>query len=66
MRRREVERIADLSYGDAGRENWLDLYRHRSHPTGAPTLVYLHGGGYTGGRKNKEARPLIYRLASQG
>jgi acetyl esterase/lipase len=66
VRRGEVERVADLSYGDAGKENRLDVYRHRSHPTGAPTLVYLHGGGYTGGRKNKEARPLIYRLASQG
>ena len=31
-----------------------------------PVLVYFHGGGYRGGAKNREARPLVYRLASQG
>jgi acetyl esterase/lipase len=29
-------------------------------------LIHLHGGGFGSGRKNREARPLIYRLASQG
>ena len=31
-----------------------------------PTLIHLHGGAFVSGRKNSEARPLIYRLASQG
>ncbi len=66
MRRRDVERVANIRYGDAGRENLLDLYRNRSHPSGCPTLVHLHGGAFHSGRKNNEARPLIYRLASQG
>ncbi len=66
VRRRDVERVADLSYGDAGRRNLLDVYRRRSHPSGGPLLVYLHGGGYSGGRKNREARPLLFHLASQG
>lgn len=61
-----VERIADISYGDAGKRNLLDIYRHRSHPSGSPVLVYLHGGAFRSGRKNREARPLLYRLASQG
>ncbi len=61
-----VERVANIVYGDAGRRNLLDVYRHRAHPSGAPTLVYLHGGGYFSGRKSREARPLLYRLASQG
>ncbi len=42
------------------------MYSHRSHPRGAPTLVYLHGGGYFSGRKEREGRPLIHRLASHG
>ncbi len=33
--RRDVEKIANVSYGDAGRANRLDLYRHRAHPAGA-------------------------------
>jgi acetyl esterase/lipase len=32
----------------------------------APVLVYLHGGAFRSGRKSREARPLLYRLASQG
>ncbi|HSO53196.1 MAG TPA: alpha/beta hydrolase [Actinomycetes bacterium] len=58
--------MANIRYGDAGRRNLLDVYRHRSRPSGGPVLVYLHGGGFRSGRKSREARPLIYRLASQG
>ncbi|MFJ8888727.1 alpha/beta hydrolase [Streptomyces sp. NPDC102402] len=66
MRRRDVERIADIRYGEAGRRNLLDVYRRRDAPRDAPVLIYFHGGHYTGGAKNREARPLLYRLASQG
>jgi hypothetical protein len=66
VRRRDVERVANISYGDAGKRNLLDVYRHRSHPSDGPVLVYLHGGHFNSGRKNREARPLLYRLASQG
>jgi acetyl esterase/lipase len=65
-RRRDVERVADIPYGNAGRRNLLDLYRHRAHPSGAPVLIHLHGGGYTQGHKNSQSLPLLYRLASQG
>ncbi len=66
FRRKDVERIADIPYGDAGRSNLLDVYRRRSHPPGAPVLIHFHGGAFVTGRKNREARPLLYRLASQG
>ncbi|MFI1422947.1 alpha/beta hydrolase [Streptomyces sp. NPDC020731] len=66
MRRRDVRRIPDISYGEAGRRNPLDVYRRRDAPKSAPVLIYFHGGGYTSGGKNREARPLLYRLASQG
>lgn len=64
--RRDVERVANISYGNAGRRNLLDVYCHRSHPAGCPTLIYLHGGAFRIGSKIRGARPLIYRLASQG
>jgi acetyl esterase/lipase len=66
LRRHAVERIANIPYGDAGRKNLLDVYRRRSHPPAGPVLIHFHGGGFTIGRKSREARPLFYRLASQG
>jgi acetyl esterase/lipase len=66
VRPRRVVRIPDLAYGDAGRRNRLDVYRHRSRPAGAPTLVYFHGGGYFSGHKRREARRLLHRMACDG
>lgn len=66
LRPADVERVADLPYGDAGRRHLLDLYRHRSHPGGAPVLVHLHAGGYHGGRKSFQCRALLFRLAQRG
>jgi hypothetical protein len=34
VRRRDVERRANISYGDAGSSNLLDVYRHRSDSSG--------------------------------
>ena len=64
--RRDVERIANVSYGDASRANRLDLYRHRSHPAGAPLLIHFHGRHFRMGAKSREARAIFYRLAGQG
>jgi acetyl esterase/lipase len=66
FRRHDVERLANIAYGDGGAQNRLDLYRHLSRPAGSPTLIHLHGGHFRSGRKNREARPLFYRLASRG
>ena len=41
----------NISYGDDGPSNWLDVYRHRSHPTEAPTLIHLHGGRFRWGKE---------------
>ncbi|WP_406107018.1 alpha/beta hydrolase [Micromonospora globbae] len=65
-RRLDVRRVANLAYGDAGRRNLLDLYHHRARPHGAPVMIHLHGGGYSGGHKNSQSLPLLHRLASQG
>jgi acetyl esterase/lipase len=65
-RRRGIERVANIPYGDAGRRNQLDLYRDPGRPAGGPVFIHLHGGGYTQGHKNSQSLPLLYRLASQG
>lgn len=66
VRRRTVERIADVAYGVAGVANTLDIYRLRSAPVGCPVLIHLHGGALRRGRKNRQGLPLIYGLASRG
>ena len=66
LRRRGVERIANIRYGPAGRENLIDLYRNRSGPSGGPTLIYFHWGAFRFGSKNFGARHMLRRLASQG
>jgi acetyl esterase/lipase len=61
-----VERIANIRYGPAGRGNLLDLYRGRSHRSGRPTVIYLHGGAFRFGSKRFGARHLLHRLAGAG
>ena len=65
--RPDVRRVRNRRYGPARRGNRLDVYVSRRHRgTGAPVLVYFHGGGFRMGSKMLGARPLIYRLAAQG
>ncbi len=66
MRPRSVVRTKDVAYGERGVEQLVDVYRHRSRPDGAPTLIHLHGGGFRHGRKSREARLLLFRLAAEG
>lgn len=63
---RGVDRIANVAYGDAGRQNRLDVYRRRSGSTKAPVFIHLHGGRFVRGHKSREARALLYRLAGRG
>lgn len=65
FRGRGVERLADLSYG-SGKRNTFDVYRRPGGVVNAPVLVYLHGGRFVSGHKNREALPLLHRLARQG
>jgi len=65
--RPDVRRIRNRRYGPARRGNRLDVYvSRRRHRTGAPVLVYLHGGAFMMGNKMIGARPLLYRLAARG
>lgn len=59
-------RETNISYGDAGRMNLLDLYRPRRDVEDAPVLIFMHGGGYHGGRKSRESRALFARLTRRG
>ena len=64
--RHDVERLANIAYGDDGTSNLLDVYRHRSQPVGCADARLPPRRRVQMGRKSREARPLLYHLASQG
>jgi acetyl esterase/lipase len=66
MRRRQVRRVRNLAYGDAGRRNRLDVYVSKDAPQGAPVLLQVHGGGWTIGNKEQQGKPLMLHLAARG
>jgi acetyl esterase/lipase len=66
--RRRYAAARDLSYGDYGRRNCLDIWRRADLPAdaGAPVLVQVHGGAWMLGEKRGQARPLMAHLAERG
>ncbi|MFH1330413.1 MAG: alpha/beta hydrolase [Actinomycetota bacterium] len=62
---RSVEVAADLVYGPHP-AHLADRYRRRGHYGPAPVLVQVHGGGWTGGRRGRQGRPLVHRMAREG
>jgi len=62
----DVERVVDVVYSDESRRHRLDVYRHKDHPTGCPTLLQVHGGAWMIGDKREQGRPLMLHLASRG
>ncbi|HEX5945233.1 MAG TPA: alpha/beta hydrolase [Acidimicrobiales bacterium] len=59
---------SDLSYGDAGRRNRLDIWKRADLPDDAraPVLLQVHGGAWMVGEKEGQAYPLMTHLAERG
>lgn len=69
MRTRQRYRVAhNVSYGDAGRRNHLDVWKRADLPADAkaPVLFQVHGGAWTMGQKEGQAEPLMAHLAERG
>jgi acetyl esterase/lipase len=69
MRVRKRYRAArDVSYGDVGKRNHLDVWRRADLPADAkaPVFVQIPGGGWSTGRKEGQAEPLMAHLAERG
>ncbi|HZA76939.1 MAG TPA: alpha/beta hydrolase [Acidimicrobiales bacterium] len=66
--RRRYAAVRDLSYGDHGRRNRLDIWRRADLPADAraPVLLQVHGGAWTVGEKRGQAHPLMGHLADRG
>ena len=67
MRRPGVRLHRDISYGDHGKRNLLDVYQPESPREGGfPVLLQIHGGGWMIGEKQQQALPLMNYLAARG
>lgn len=66
FRHPDVERVVDVPYSDEHPRHRLDVYRRRDRPTGCPTLLQVHGGGWVIGDKREQGRPLMLALAARG
>ncbi len=66
MRHPDVERTRNIPYGPVKRRNLLDVYCHKDHPTGAPVLLFIHGGAWTVSNKDQQGKPLMLHFASRG
>jgi len=75
----DVKLVRNLSYGPYGKRNLIDVYHNKTPDTGAPVLIYVHGGAWVdyppyslmGQRslmthKDHQGKPLMLQLASRG
>jgi acetyl esterase/lipase len=58
-RRVEFQRHGDVTLR-------LDVHRRRGHEGRGPVLVYVHGGGWVIGHRDKQGLPLMQHLAARG
>lgn len=66
--RRRYLQDQNVSYGDFGRRNFLDVW----HPAGlapdakAPVLLQIHGGAWMIGNKEQQGAPLMTEMCDRG
>jgi acetyl esterase/lipase len=66
--RKRYRAVRDVSYGDAGVRNRLDVWKRADLPRDAkaPVLFQVHGGAWMMGQKEGQAEPLMAHLAERG
>jgi acetyl esterase/lipase len=65
---RDYAHDGDISYGECGSRNYLDIWRRPDVETGgrAPVLLQVPGGAWMVGNKRGQAHPLMSHLAELG
>jgi acetyl esterase/lipase len=68
VRPRAVEVVKNVPYTEASRHSQsLDVIRSKvAPPSGAPVLLYIHGGAWVIGDKREQGLPMLYELALEG
>ena len=66
--RKRFRATRNVSYGEAGVRNHLDVWKHADLPLDgkAPVLFQVHGGAWTVGMKEGQAETLMSHLADRG
>jgi len=62
---RSVVIVRDVAYGPDPSHR-LDRFSAADAGDLGPVLLQVHGGGWTGGRRDRQARPLMHRMAAAG
>ena len=66
--RRQFLAATDISYGEAGARNHLDVWRDPDLPRSgrAPVLLQVHGGAWMTGNKRQQGAPLMTEMCRRG
>jgi len=66
--RRRYLHEENLSYGECGKRNHLDIWRRKDLPLDArsPVLIQIHGSAWTRGSKRGQGYPLMAHMAERG
>jgi acetyl esterase/lipase len=64
---RSVSVVRNLDYaGDGAAAHRLDVLSPRTPASGAPVMVYIHGGAWVIGDKREQGKPMMFELVSRG
>jgi acetyl esterase/lipase len=68
LKGRSMQADKNIDYwGDGHKRHRLDVYRSRlTPPSGAPVMVYIHGGAWVIGEKREQGKPMMYELVARG
>jgi len=68
LKGRSVKATKNIDYfGDGHRRHRLDIYRSSLTPdSGAPVMIYVHGGAWVIGEKREQGKPMMYELVARG
>ena len=62
-----TKRISRIAYAPDGERTTLDIVAPVERPaTPMPVLIHIHGGAWVLGKRNQQAKPLLYHLARNG
>ena len=67
FKRDGVRLHSHIPYFEGGKRNLLDIYQPKEEREGGfPVLLQVHGGAWIIGKKEEQAKPLMYHMAERG